>query len=124
LAADGIAYDRQAVAGDAAAYRQFVELLVPLVRGCWNPPSPLVPSIARDHRRTEKPHQRDRECLEQGKAAYAPLQRHTKAYFYLFLKECEWRFNHRPASNLLKTISEWIKMSILKPYLCQHQKFY
>jgi len=41
LAADGIAYDRQAVAGDAAAYRQFVELLVPLVRGCWNPPSPF-----------------------------------------------------------------------------------
>mgnify|MGYP006269295819 FL=1 len=27
-----------------------------------------------------------------------------KAHFHLFLKECEWRFNHRPASNLLKTI--------------------
>ena len=66
-------------ARDAAAYRQFVELLVPLVRGCWNPPSPLVPSISRDYRRTEKPHQRDRECLEPGKAAYAPLQRHTES---------------------------------------------
>ena len=33
-----------------------------------------------------------------------------KAHFYLFLKECEWRLNHRPASNLLKTISEWVKM--------------
>ena len=33
-----------------------------------------------------------------------------KAHFFLFLKECEWRFNHRPASNLLKTISEWVKM--------------
>jgi len=33
-----------------------------------------------------------------------------KAHFYLFLKECEWRFNHRPASNLLKTIAEWVKM--------------
>jgi transposase len=26
------------------------------------------------------------------------------------LKECEWRFNHRPARNLLKTLSEWIKV--------------
>ena len=33
-----------------------------------------------------------------------------KAHFHLFLKECEWRFNHRPASNLLKTISEWVKI--------------
>jgi transposase len=33
-----------------------------------------------------------------------------EAHFYLFLKECEWRFNHRPASNLLKTISEWVKI--------------
>ena len=29
-----------------------------------------------------------------------------KAHFFLCLKECEWRFNHRPASNLFKTISE------------------
>ena len=33
-----------------------------------------------------------------------------KAHFHFFLKECEWRFNHRPASNLLKTLSEWAKM--------------
>ena len=33
-----------------------------------------------------------------------------KAHFNLFLKECEWRFNHRPASNLLKTLSEWAKI--------------
>ena len=33
-----------------------------------------------------------------------------KTHFYLFLKECEWRFNHRPASNVLKTISEWVKI--------------
>jgi len=33
-----------------------------------------------------------------------------KTHFHLFLKECEWRFNHRPASNLLKTIAEWVKM--------------
>ena len=26
------------------------------------------------------------------------------------LKECEWRFNHRPARNLLKTLSEWVKV--------------
>jgi transposase len=33
-----------------------------------------------------------------------------KTHFHLFLKECEWRFNHRPACNLLKTVSEWVKM--------------
>ena len=33
-----------------------------------------------------------------------------KAHFHLFLKECEWRFNHRPARNLLKTLSEWVKV--------------
>ena len=33
-----------------------------------------------------------------------------KAYFHLFLKECEWRLNHRPARNLLKTLSEWVKI--------------
>jgi transposase len=30
-----------------------------------------------------------------------------KAHFYLFLKECEWRFNYRPASNLLYVLSHW-----------------
>ena len=33
-----------------------------------------------------------------------------KSHFHLFLKECEWRFNHRPASNLLKLLTEWAKM--------------
>ena len=36
-----------------------------------------------------------------------------KTHFHLFLKECEWRFNHRPASNLLKTLSEWAKARLL-----------
>ena len=30
-----------------------------------------------------------------------------KAHFPLFLKECEWRFNYRPASRLLRTLSQW-----------------
>jgi transposase len=33
--------------------------------------------IAKNYRR-EKPHQQDRDCLEPGKTAYAPLQRHTE----------------------------------------------
>jgi transposase len=33
-----------------------------------------------------------------------------KAHFHLFLKECEWRFNYRPASNLLKTLQKWAKV--------------
>ena len=33
-----------------------------------------------------------------------------KSSFHLFLKECEWRFNHRPSSNLLKKLSEWVKV--------------
>ena len=33
-----------------------------------------------------------------------------KDHFHLFRKECEWRFNHRPASNLLKTLAEWVKV--------------
>lgn len=32
-----------------------------------------------------------------------------RAHFHLFLKECEWRFNHRPASNLLSMLTEWAK---------------
>jgi transposase len=31
-----------------------------------------------------------------------------RAHFHLFLKECEWRFNYRPASLLLETLTEWI----------------
>jgi transposase len=33
-----------------------------------------------------------------------------KAHFHLFLKECEWRFNHRPAKNLLKMLQRWAKI--------------
>ncbi len=33
-----------------------------------------------------------------------------KHHFHLFLKECEWRFNYRPASNLLKTLRQWAKV--------------
>lgn len=33
-----------------------------------------------------------------------------KAHFHLFLKECEWRFNHRPKSNLLSMLRKWAKV--------------
>ena len=33
-----------------------------------------------------------------------------KTHFHLFLKECEWRFNHRPPSNLLKMLRRWAKL--------------
>lgn len=33
-----------------------------------------------------------------------------KKHFNLFLKECEWRFNYRPTSNLLKTLKKWYKV--------------
>jgi transposase len=33
-----------------------------------------------------------------------------RQHFHLFLKECEWRFNHRPASNLLKTLLRWANL--------------
>jgi transposase len=33
-----------------------------------------------------------------------------KAHFHLFLKECEWRFNYRPTSNLLNTLQNWGKV--------------
>ena len=31
-----------------------------------------------------------------------------RAHFHLFLKECEWRFNYRPASRLLRVLHQWI----------------
>jgi transposase-like protein len=59
-------------------------------------------------------HQRHRELLESG-------QRHLRKYngiprqnFDLFLKECEWRFNHGPPKRLLETLLRW---SSLKPAL-------
>lgn len=34
-----------------------------------------------------------------------------KHHFYLFLKECEWRFNYGSPATLLKTLKAWIKLS-------------
>jgi transposase len=31
-----------------------------------------------------------------------------RTHFHLFLKECEWRFNYRPARLLLETLTKWI----------------
>lgn len=28
-------------------------------------------------------------------------------HFHLFIKECEWRFNHRPIANLTRSLSKW-----------------
>ena len=28
-------------------------------------------------------------------------------HFHLFIKECEWRFNNRPVTNLAKLLSIW-----------------
>jgi transposase len=30
-----------------------------------------------------------------------------RAHFPLYLKECEWRFNYRPADRLLATLKTW-----------------
>lgn len=41
------------------------------------------------------------------------LQRYNgipKAHFHLFLKECEWRFNCRPTSNLLNMLKNLVKV--------------
>jgi len=41
-------------------------------------------------------------------------KRHLRRYngipqqhFHLFIKECEWRFNHRPVANLTKVLQHW-----------------
>jgi transposase len=51
---------------------------------------------------------------------WSQAKRHLRRYngipksnFHLFLKECEWRFNYRPASNLLNTLSEWTKIPLM-----------
>ncbi len=31
----------------------------------------------------------------------------SKQHFYLFIKECEWRFNYRPVANLNKILHKW-----------------
>ena len=48
---------------------------------------------------------------------WSQAKRHLRRYngipranFHLFLKECEWRFNYRPASRLLKTLNGWAKL--------------
>jgi transposase len=33
-----------------------------------------------------------------------------RQHFHLYLKECEWRFNHRPAANLLKVLRQWTRI--------------
>ena len=33
-----------------------------------------------------------------------------RVHFHLFLKECEWRFNHRPVSRLLHTLKLWANL--------------
>ncbi len=33
-----------------------------------------------------------------------------KANFYLFLKECEWRFNNGTPATLLKDLQQWVKL--------------
>ncbi len=33
-----------------------------------------------------------------------------RAHFHLFLKECEWRFNYRPASKLLAVLTTWAEL--------------
>ena len=43
---------------------------------------------------------------KQAKRHMRRYSRTPKAHFYLSLKKCEWRFNLRPVSNILKSISE------------------
>ena len=59
----------------------------------------------------------DRNHINGIENFWSQAKRHLRRYngipkdhFNLFLKECEWRFNHRPAGNLLKTLTEWAKM--------------
>ncbi len=46
----------------------------------------------------------------QAKRHLAAYNGVPKSHFFLFLKECEWRFNNRPASNLLRMLREWAKV--------------
>ena len=48
---------------------------------------------------------------------WSQAKRHLRRYngiprhnFHLYLKECEWRFNYRPVSNLLHTLSAWAEL--------------
>ena len=40
---------------------------------------------------------------------YNGVPRH---HFHLFLKECEWRFNYGSPATLLRTLKQWIRLSI------------
>jgi len=33
-----------------------------------------------------------------------------REHFHLYLKECEWRFNYRPASRLLSSLNQWARI--------------
>ena len=46
----------------------------------------------------------------QAKRHLAAYNGIPKSHFFLFLKECEWRFNNRPASNLLRMLRVWAKV--------------
>jgi len=48
---------------------------------------------------------------------WSQAKRHLRRYngiprsnFHLFLKECEWRFNYRPASQLITKLTEWMDL--------------
>ena len=32
-----------------------------------------------------------------------------KKHFYLYIKECEWRFNYRPVDKLYRMLYNWVK---------------
>ena len=45
---------------------------------------------------------------------WSQAKRHLRDYngipqqhFHLFIKQCEWRFNHRPVANLIKVLQNW-----------------
>ena len=66
-------------------------------------------------RRQGKSHQRHRELLEPGQTPSAPLQWHPKSAVLCYLKECEWRFNYRPADRLLATLNAWLNEFHCRP---------
>ena len=38
-----------------------------------------------------------------------------RAQFHIYHKECEWRFNYRPADRLLASLQAWIADALLHP---------
>nr|VFK17358.1 MAG: hypothetical protein BECKLFY1418C_GA0070996_103112 [Candidatus Kentron sp. LFY] len=60
--------------------------------------------------RQEKSHQWYREFLEPSQAPLTEIQWHSKGTFiYLFLKECEWRFNHSDQKFQLNFIKQLVR---------------